>query len=46
MVDIGAQIEFPTKTIEKIASSENIFKSIDELQIHENIKEFLNLLFR
>ena len=45
MVDIGAQIEFPTKTIEKIASSENIFKSIDELQIHENIKEFLKFTF-
>ena len=45
MVDIGAQIEFPTKTIEKIASSENIFKSIDGLQIHENIKEFLKFTF-
>ena len=32
-------------TIEKIASSENIFKSIDELQIHENIKEFLKFTF-
>ena len=45
MVDIGAQIELPIKTIEKIASSENIFKSIDELQIHENNKEFLKFTF-
>ncbi len=45
MVDIGAQIEFPIRTIEKIASSENIFSSIDELQIHENIKEFLKFTF-
>tara|TARA_B100001175_G_scaffold144746_1_gene122947 strand:- start:635 stop:1462 length:828 start_codon:yes stop_codon:yes gene_type:complete len=45
MIDIGAEIEFPTKTIEKIASSENIFNSIDKLQIHENIKEFLKFTF-
>ena len=38
MIDIGAEIEFPTKTIDKIASSENIFMSIDKLQIHKNIK--------
>ena len=45
MIDIGAEIEFPTKTIDKIASSENIFMSIDKLQIHENIKEFLKFTF-
>ncbi len=45
MVDIGAEIEFPTKTIDKIASSQNIFMSIDKLQIHENIKEFLKFTF-
>ena len=45
MIDIGAEIEFPTKTINKIASSENIFMSIDKLQIHENIKEFLKFTF-
>ena len=45
MIDIGAEIEFPTKTIDKIASSENIFMSIDKLEIHENIKEFLKFTF-
>ena len=45
MVDIGAEIEFPTKTIDKIASSQNIFMSIDKLEIHENIKEFLKFTF-
>ena len=45
MIDIGAEIEFPTKTINKIASSENIFMSIDKLEIHENIKEFLKFTF-
>jgi len=45
MIDIGAEIEFPTKTINKIASSQNIFMSIDKLQIHENIKEFLKFTF-
>ena len=45
MIDIGAEIEFPTKTINKIASSENIFLSIDKLEIHENIKEFLKFTF-
>ena len=45
MIDIGAEIEFPTKTINKIASSQNIFISIDKLEIHENIKEFLKFTF-
>ena len=45
MIDIGAEIEFPTKTINKIASSENIFISIDKLEIHENIKDFLKFTF-
>ena len=45
MIDIGAEIELPTKTIDKIASSENIFMSIDKLEIHENIKEFLKFTF-
>ena len=45
MIDIGAEIEFPTKTINKIASSGNIFMSIDKLEIHENIKEFLKFTF-
>ena len=45
MIDIGAEIEFPTKTIDKIASSQNIFISIDKLEIHENIKEFLKFTF-
>ena len=45
MIDIGAEIEFPTKTIDKIASSQNIFMSIDKLEIHENIKEFLKFTF-
>ena len=45
MIDIGAEIEFPTKTINKIASSDNIFMSIDKLEIHENIKEFLKFTF-
>ena len=45
MIDIGAEIEFPTKTINKIASSQNIFMSIDKLEIHENIKEFLKFTF-
>ncbi len=45
MIDIGAEIEFSSKTIDKIASSENIFMSIDKLEIHENIKEFLKFTF-
>ena len=45
MIDIGAEIEFPSKTINKIASSQNIFMSIDKLEIHENIKEFLKFTF-
>jgi len=42
MKDIGAEIEGPTKIINEIAKSDNIFNCIDSLNIHPNIKEFLN----
>ena len=45
MIDIGAKIEFPTKNINEIASSKNIFASIDNLELHKNIKEFLRFTF-
>lgn len=45
MKDIGAEIEGPTKIINEIAKSDNIFNCIDSLNIHPNIKEFLNFTF-
>ena len=45
MIDIGAKIEFPTKNIDEIASSKNVFASIDNLELHKNIKEFLRFTF-
>tara|TARA_Y100000766_G_C18904724_1_gene605226 strand:+ start:1248 stop:2075 length:828 start_codon:yes stop_codon:yes gene_type:complete len=45
MIDIGAKIEFPTKNINEIASSKNVFASIDNLELHKNIKEFLQFTF-
>ena len=45
MIDIGAKIEFPTKNINEIASSKNVFASIDNLELHKNIKEFLRFTF-
>ena len=45
MIDIGAKIEFPTKNISEIASSKNVFASIDNLELHKNIKEFLRFTF-
>ena len=45
MIDIGAKIEFPTKNINEIASSKNVFASIDSLELHKNIKEFLRFTF-
>ena len=45
MIDIGAKIEFPTKNINEIASSKNVFASIDSLKLHKNIKEFLQFTF-
>ena len=45
MIDIGAKIEFPTKNINEITSSKNVFESIDNLQLHKNIKKFLQFTF-
>ena len=45
MIDIGAKIGFPTKNINEIASSKNVFASIDNLELHKNIKEFLRFTF-
>ena len=45
MIDIGAKIEFPIKNINEIASSKNVFASIDSLELHKNIKEFLRFTF-
>ena len=45
MIDIGAKIKFPTKNINEIASSKNVFASIDNLELHKNIKEFLRFTF-
>ena len=45
MIDIGAKIEFSTKNINEIASSKNVFASIDNLELHKNIKEFLRFTF-
>jgi hypothetical protein len=45
MIDIGAKPEKPVEIINQIANSEDIFKAIENLKIHENIKEFLNFTF-
>lgn len=45
MIDIGARTEKPVEIINEIANSEDIFNTIDNINIHANIKEFLNLLF-
>ena len=45
MIDIGAKAEKPVEIINKIANSENIFNAIDNLNIHSNIKKFLNFTF-
>ena len=46
MTDIGANIKIPNEIVHKLASSDDIFKSIDNLKIHKNIKEFLNFTFK
>ena len=45
MIDIGAKPEKPIEIINQIANSEDIFNAIENLNIHENIKEFLNFTF-
>jgi len=45
MIDIGAKPEKPVEIINEIANSEDIFNAIENLKIHENIKEFLNFTF-
>ena len=45
MIDIGARTEKPVKIINEIANSEDIFNTIDNINIHANIKEFLNFTF-
>ena len=45
MIDIGAKPEKPVEIINQIANSEDIFNAIENLKIHENIKEFLNFTF-
>lgn len=46
MTDIGANIKIPNEIVHKLAYSDDIFKSIDNLKIHKNIKEFLNFTFK
>ena len=45
MIDIGAKTEKPVEMINKIANSEDVFSAIDNLNIHSNIKKFLNFTF-
>ena len=45
MIDIGARTEKPVKIINEIANSEDIFNTIDNINIHPNIREFLNFTF-
>ena len=45
MIDIGARNEKPVKIINEIANSEDIFNTIDNINIHPNIREFLNFTF-
>ena len=46
MTDIGANTKIPNEIVHKLADSDDIFKSIDNLKIHKNIKEFLNFTFK
>ena len=45
MIDIGARTEKPVKIINEISNSEDIFNTIDNINIHPNIREFLNFTF-
>ena len=45
MIDIGARTEKPVEIINEIANSEDIFNTIDNINIHPNIREFLNFTF-
>ena len=45
MIDIGAKTEKTVEIINKIANSENIFNAIENINIHPNIKNFLNFTF-
>lgn len=45
MIDIGAKTEKPVEIINEIANSENIFNTIENINIHPNIKNFLNFTF-
>ena len=45
MIDIGAKTEKPVEIINEIANSENIFNAIENINIHPNIKNFLNFTF-
>ena len=45
MTEIGADTKNPSNVINIIANSENIFDSIENLTIHQNIKEFLKFTF-
>ena len=45
MIDIDAKTEKPVQIINEIANSENIFNAIENINIHPNIKNFLNFTF-
>ncbi len=45
MIDIVAKTEKPVEIINEIANSENIFNAIENINIHPNIKNFLNFTF-
>ena len=45
MIDIGAKTDKPVKIISEIANAENIFNAIKNINIHPNIKNFLNFTF-
>ena len=45
MEDIGASTKKSTDLISKMINSDDIFKTIDNLEIHPNIKEFLKFTF-
>ena len=45
MIDIGARTEKPVEIINEIANSEDIFNTIDNINIHANIKEFFKFYF-
>ncbi len=42
---LGLKLNFRQKNISEIASSKNVFASIDNLELHKNIKEFLQFTF-